>query len=861
MNERSLNTAEVSVIIPVYNTEKYLRQCVESLMHQGDLHMEIILVDDGSTDRSGIIADQLALHDSRIKVIHRENGGASAARNAGLEIAQGSYIAFVDSDDLVKKDALCELYRTASLHQADAVMGLADLDRHSGGLSAIFKLIPKDMMNVPLSGKEIFVRSVKAGSYVPMIWSYVYRREFLENIKARFEEGIMHEDEIWTPVVLYNASKVVIADLDYYFYRWHSESVMHASHISRRVYSLFCVTDRLFEFAGQFDFSGADSAFKNWLYVVTYRLYRRAFQLLSGMKDASCEIPELHFDRFRRDCEKMMPETRMICADCCMEAEERLKTYIDRQTIETAMNSPPLISCLCVTHKKPDLLKRAIFCFENQSYPNRQLVVVYEESDMPTHDFLTRQTFDDNIKIVKVERDTKLTLGELRNLSVGEAGGSYVCQWDDDDWYDADRLTEQMKFLMLHKKSGCVLTKWVIYDSVSQKAYLSFARPWEGSILCRRDVMLQNQYPPLPKGEDLPVIDSLYKKGELAFLDMPQLYVYTFNGKNTWDYEHFSEIFSRSEELSTDVTQDIKEVIFDCFAQDNEKPVEGTQSENHDASVEDAKKRFISDLTGCQSYEAKYPDYFFSPVNIERITKLKRVDDFSLKYDSEEWICHIGGLDFVLNSAEELYILQEVFVEGVYNVHVNQPFTLIDIGMNAGITSLFFANKPACKRVVAFEPFQRTIAYAEKNLERNEVSAKIKVNAYGLGYPPRTVHVKYTEETKGSVGIINKITRDIDDKESISGESLIIRDVFEALNEIVDEKIILKIDCEGSEYEILERLNSTGLLSRFEIIMTEWHFRGSASLCKILLDNHFHVLSTGDHNVDFGMVYAFKKGV
>ena len=101
-----LNQIDMSVIIPVYNVEKYLTVCIDSLMSQGDLRMEIILVNDGSTDLSGEIADEYAKKEGRIKVIHQENGGASAARNTGLDIASGEYIAFLDSDDWIKEKSL-----------------------------------------------------------------------------------------------------------------------------------------------------------------------------------------------------------------------------------------------------------------------------------------------------------------------------------------------------------------------------------------------------------------------------------------------------------------------------------------------------------------------------------------------------------------------------------------------------------------------------------------------------------------------------------------------------------------------------------------------------------------------------------
>ena len=114
---------DLSVIVPIYNTEAYLPVCLDSLLGIDGPCVEIVLVDDGSTDGSGKIADAYALEDSRIRVIHQANGGASVARNTGLEVARGEYILFVDSDDWVLGDALASLFRTGVESQADVVMG------------------------------------------------------------------------------------------------------------------------------------------------------------------------------------------------------------------------------------------------------------------------------------------------------------------------------------------------------------------------------------------------------------------------------------------------------------------------------------------------------------------------------------------------------------------------------------------------------------------------------------------------------------------------------------------------------------------------------------------------------------------
>ena len=267
--------------------------------------------------------------------------------------------------------------------------------------------------------------------------------------------------------------------------------------------------------------------------------------------------------------------------------------------------------------------------------------------------------------------------------------------------------------------------------------------------------------------------------------------------------------------------------------------------------------RFLFEISGYKP-TGGYPGFLMKGVNF--LWDLKQIDDFSLNYLNGEWICHIEGLEFVLNSTEELLILSEVFIKGVYNVDFNHPFVFIDIGMNVGITSLFFAKKDGCKKVVAFEPFQPTLAFAKKNLEKNcKIAQKIHVNEIGLGYPARTIKIDYSEEFKGCMGVNGVGSHIVVERKDLREEQIRVMDVFEALNDIVDEKMILKIDCEGSEYEILDRLNDTGLLSRFDIIMIEWHFKGPASLRKILIDNNFKILSMEERNRIAGMLYAFKK--
>jgi len=329
MKNRKDVQIDISVIVPVYNVEEYLAECVDSLLKQHGINLEIILIDDGSTDRSGVIADLYAEKDSRVKVIHQENGEQSAARNAGMNVAQGKYIAFVDSDDWLKKNSLCKLYNEALKFDADMIMGKVEFG-HTDGSMSFYKPVPEEMLNIPFTGKESFIRLIKTGSYRPMVWNYIYRKSFLDEIQARFVVGITpHEDELWMPVVICQASKIVMVDVEYYYYRQREQSSLNSTNYKKRFTNYIHVCNRLFEFADRYDFSGEDSELKNWFYVNIFNIYSWTFAKLSLIKDTNYVMPAHQLDRYWRECWEMMPEPREICNFYFHNAERGLKKYID----------------------------------------------------------------------------------------------------------------------------------------------------------------------------------------------------------------------------------------------------------------------------------------------------------------------------------------------------------------------------------------------------------------------------------------------------------------------------------------------------------------------------------------------------
>lgn len=225
------------------------------------------------------------------------------------------------------------------------------------------------------------------------------------------------------------------------------------------------------------------------------------------------------------------------------------------------MNKQPLISCLCVTHNKPDLLLRAIRCFQAQTYANKELIILYETSDAETARLVV-SLYEPDIHIVPIDAKPKLTLGELRNESIRHCHGDYFCQWDDDDWYHPKRLEIQFKAIQLTGKQASVLTHWLLFDTIMRKAYCSHQRLWEGSLMCQTTIArTQIRYPPYGRGEDNQFMAELNAQYDIIHLPLPMLYVYTYNGCNTWDYTHFASFFKKGYPLTNWATTVIEQLL------------------------------------------------------------------------------------------------------------------------------------------------------------------------------------------------------------------------------------------------------------------------------------------------------------
>lgn len=206
----------ISVIMPVYKVEAYLEESIVSVLNQDHRELELILIEDGSPDRCGNICDAYAAKDSRVRVIHQKNGGAAAAKNAGLRMASGTWLSFVDSDDYLEPGAYSHMLKLLKAHQADAVQcSFRDVYRNRTELH----------LQQPgvLNEHQYLVRFPKDWS-CPLLWNKLYRRSLFDGIF--FEEGHKIDDEYFTYQGFLNPCKVVLDDRIVYNYRKRASSVM-----------------------------------------------------------------------------------------------------------------------------------------------------------------------------------------------------------------------------------------------------------------------------------------------------------------------------------------------------------------------------------------------------------------------------------------------------------------------------------------------------------------------------------------------------------------------------------------------------------------------------------------------------------
>jgi glycosyltransferase involved in cell wall biosynthesis len=222
----------ISIIVPVYKTEKYLRRCIDSVLAQTFTDFECILVDDGSPDNCPVLCDVYAVKDSRIVVVHQKNYGVSAARNAGLDIARGEWIGFVDSDDWCDPDMFRVLYENAVRHDADVSVCSIRIISSDG----VKKEYAKNKL-IMYNGQKAIIKMLSGGiSFNTYSVNRLIKEKLLSENKLRFNTAIQQgEDLLLNYEVFRHTEKVVYFCMPYYNYFFHPESATHQYGLTEQV--------------------------------------------------------------------------------------------------------------------------------------------------------------------------------------------------------------------------------------------------------------------------------------------------------------------------------------------------------------------------------------------------------------------------------------------------------------------------------------------------------------------------------------------------------------------------------------------------------------------------------------------------
>ena len=292
---------KVSVIIPVYKVEKYLKRCLESIVNQTYKNIEIILVNDGSPDKCGEICDAYARIDSRIKVIHKENGGLSSARNAALDIVSGEYIMFVDSDDWISEDSLEQLYEYIDADYDIINFKFSFVKENSKELVEMHNDI-KDGYECDLIS---YIDKLFMGELSFFIWNKLYKKDLFNEV--RFPEGRNYEDLATIYKLYFNAKNIIVTDYTLYNYWLGNSNSITSNSTIKNMTDYLLSTKEIYEVNKNYlrinkrDFSSVDTWYKMMLIQLLINYTKSIYkdddlkrEILSELRSSKARISEVY---------------------------------------------------------------------------------------------------------------------------------------------------------------------------------------------------------------------------------------------------------------------------------------------------------------------------------------------------------------------------------------------------------------------------------------------------------------------------------------------------------------------------------------------------------------------------------------
>lgn len=448
----------ISVIVPVYNVKCYLEECINSILGQSYYNIEIICVDDGSTDGSSEICDDIALKDSRLRVIHQKNAGLSAARNTGLLHATGEYVAFVDSDDWIHPNYLECLYHLCK----DNICDIAQC-----GLQKIYPTDSLQTMErcegVIFTGREMEHRLFEAQGWKNVVvWNKLYHRSLFSNLS--FEVGKQHEDEFITYQIYWKAKNIACTDCVLYYYRQRDDSIMGREFNEKSLDAIIAHEKRMNFFKDK------DSI-----------LYKKSLLALSATLTRSLKNIHKYYPERRAlvlDVENKFMDVQNKLNDIGIPSKipipdwitfsEEKRTYkpiactylLDNKYSTDILNLHKIsiftckVSVIIPAYNNAKYISKCLDSVLMQSLKNIEIIVINDGSTDETINILKRYEAIDS-RVIVIDQPN-LGVAIARNKGILKASGEYICFMDSDDFYPCDTTLELLYTkAVTHKANIC----------------------------------------------------------------------------------------------------------------------------------------------------------------------------------------------------------------------------------------------------------------------------------------------------------------------------------------------------------------------------------------------------------------------
>jgi len=220
----------------------------------------------------------------------------------------------------------------------------------------------------------------------------------------------------------------------------------------------------------------------------------------------------------------------------------------------------PLISCICITSGRSSHLLNSIVYFDRQNYPNRELIISYPTGDTSTYNLLKNISKVVNIRILLIERIPELSIGMAKNEAIKKCNGTYICIWDDDDWYSSLRISHQYNSLITKTalREASVLRRIILLHNKSKEAYLSSSYTWGGTLLCKKEIALIHPFLDCNRNDDTAIINYLQNTKRLLLIeDDPFIFIFKYHGNNLTPYYQYQYHIKTGELLDEETAKNI----------------------------------------------------------------------------------------------------------------------------------------------------------------------------------------------------------------------------------------------------------------------------------------------------------------